>query len=225
MRATNLLLGSLIVVVAVAAVEGYVILGRLDRLATWCRQLIQVASDLLATIPGKSAPRSEAAPDVQPKAWWTRLRASRDVREANVQMAVEAVAAAVEDVLTRPRPERPEPVKDALTPDKPSRELRLVPLADAATETLNVVNSAGEIVYSEEVPALPPAPPRPPARPRPAPIGPETRPTAAVIDEWHRDVTEAMPAPDPVDVALARFDFAEGYQRPVAVRTDPEGRP
>jgi hypothetical protein len=218
MRATQLLLGALIAVLLVASIEGWVILGRLENLTGWCRQLIQVGNDLLATVPGKSASRTEAPPDVQPRPFWERLRASRDVREATVRMAVELTRAAIDDALTRPRADRPEAVKDGLTPDEPSRELRLVPLADAATETLNVVNSDGEIVYSEEVPALPPAPP---ARPRPASAGPETRPSAAVIDEWHRDVTEAMPVPDPVDVALSRFDFAEGHSR----HRLPEARP
>jgi hypothetical protein len=214
---SNLLLGWLVVTFALLAIEGYVLLGRIDRLSEWTQQLLGAANALLATLPGKSAARTEAPPDVQPKIWWQRLRASADARERHlVATATGALAAAVDDVLTTagPAPD-PEPagamaVKVALTPDP-----RLADGAD--TEVVDLVDPGGDVLLSTTVPAAQHP------RPRPSP-GPDTRPAAAAIDQWHREATAVMPAPDPVDVALTRFDFAEGYQRPVSVSYGKGGR-
>lgn len=70
---SDALLGGLVAVCIALAIEGYVLIGRAQLLLTHAEQLLAAATRLLAQVPGKTAPRTEAADDVQPHRWWQRL--------------------------------------------------------------------------------------------------------------------------------------------------------
>lgn len=179
----------------------YWLTGRVQRLLTHAEQLQAAGSALLSLVPGKSAPRTEAPPDVVPKRWWGKLIASADAREraAVLDAAIGVFGPPVHPAAAPSRsapaasPDGEMTVKVALTQD-PHPD-------DTPTDVLPVVPADGEVLLETSIPVTHPDGPRP----RPSP-GPETRPSTVVIDAWHREVTVGTPAqPDAADLALARF--------------------
>lgn len=67
------LLGGLVTFTLVTAVEGYVLLGVVQRLRTTFEQLLAAAQQLLADVPGKSAERTDGE-DVPPRRFFQTLR-------------------------------------------------------------------------------------------------------------------------------------------------------
>ncbi|TFV90412.1 hypothetical protein [Blastococcus sp. CT_GayMR16] len=56
----------------------YWLTGRVQRILTYAEQLLGAGARLLAAAPSKSAPRTVAAEDLQPRTWWPKLRALAD---------------------------------------------------------------------------------------------------------------------------------------------------
>lgn len=78
---TNILLAALVAFAMAAAIECYLLLGRVQLLITFIEQLLAVASQLLAAVPGKSAQRTMASVDDGPRAWFPKLRILAELRE------------------------------------------------------------------------------------------------------------------------------------------------
>lgn len=81
------LLGAILAIEIAATAALYFAIGRLQRLLTHAEQLQAVGATLLALVPGKSAPRTTAPADIQPRRWWQKLRdAMATVPDAEPQL-------------------------------------------------------------------------------------------------------------------------------------------
>lgn len=68
------LVGALVACAIGVVIEGYFVIGRAQLLLNHAEQLLAVGAQLLAATPGKSAPHTDAPPDLQPRTWWQELR-------------------------------------------------------------------------------------------------------------------------------------------------------
>lgn len=71
---TTMLLGAILAVLLVNAIEGYLIFGQNQYLKTHNEQLLAAAATLFAAVPGKSAQRTDAPDDAKPRIWYRALR-------------------------------------------------------------------------------------------------------------------------------------------------------
>lgn len=78
---TRLLLGALVAFTVATAIEGYFLLGIIQRLRTTFEQLLGAAQQLLDAVPGKSAERTTAPDDVRPRIWYRALSRFADAVE------------------------------------------------------------------------------------------------------------------------------------------------
>lgn len=74
---TAALLGLLVATCVALAVEGYILIGRQQLQRNHLDQLLRAAGQLLALVPGKSAPRTDGAED-KPRRWWQKLAVAVD---------------------------------------------------------------------------------------------------------------------------------------------------
>lgn len=75
------LLGALLAVAAVLMVGLYLVAGRVNLVLTYAEQVMAAAAQLLGEVPGKSAQRTMAALDPEPRPWFPQLRRLAELRD------------------------------------------------------------------------------------------------------------------------------------------------
>lgn len=98
MTLTGYLVFALVVMTTIAAGEAYVLIARIQLMRNDLDLLLAAARQLLGAVPSKSAPRTTAADDVQPRRWWQRLPTPAGESEPEPFASDEPVPAPPDDV-------------------------------------------------------------------------------------------------------------------------------
>lgn len=155
-------LGAIILLCAVCAIETIILIGDARRLLVFAEQLLTVGRKLLAEIPGKSAPRTDAGDDAVVPAHFSRLRLLADLRDRARELSARVGAGpdtTVKDALTVPPAVSDHPHTDPETSvdDTPTDTFPAVP----ATEPAQRIDVAGGLrvpTEDQDTPEQPPAP-------------------------------------------------------------------
>jgi hypothetical protein len=185
------LLGALLAVAVVLVVGLYLVAGRLQLFLTTFQQILAALQQLLPEVPGKTAQRTMADVDVEPRPWFPQLRRLAELRDH--------VLAHVSPVFEDDDPDVDDPGDDAGPVDPTDVELARWAEdggADRADPDLDAVDAVD-------------APP--------AVLGPATRPAQQVVlelagvDPEAAAATGTEPDLDAVDrYLMARFNLTEG---------------